>query len=90
MLARVELQNDLDGAVALQRQIRITPLGEPKFPPAVKIPEFDHARLVGVELFDATEDLLKSAPDVSPIAAQLQAQVRAVALAGRKTSTRCR
>lgn len=83
MLARVELQNDRDGAVALQRQIRVTPLGEPKFPPAVQIPAFDHAQLVGVELFDATEDLLKSAPDVSPIAAQLQAQVRAVALAAK-------
>jgi hypothetical protein len=81
MLARVELQNDRDGAVALQRQIRITPLGEPKFPPAVQIPSFDHAQLVGVDLFDATEELLTSAPDVSPIAAQLQAQVRVVALA---------
>jgi hypothetical protein len=88
MLARVELQNDRDGAVALQRQISITPLGEPKFPPAVKIPEFDHAQLVGVELFDATEDLLKSAPDVSPIAAQLQAQVRAVALAAKDPAQR--
>lgn len=88
MLARVELQNDRDGAVALQRQIRITPLGKPKFPCAVKIPAFDHARLVGVELFDATEDLLKSAPDVSPIAAQLQAQVRAVALAAKDPAQR--
>jgi hypothetical protein len=88
MLARVELQNDRDGAVALQRQIRVTPLGEPKFPPAVKIPEFDHARLIGVELFDAIEDLLKSAPDVSPIAAQLQAQVRAVALAAKDPAQR--
>jgi hypothetical protein len=88
MLARVELQNDRDGAVALQRQIRVTALGEPKFPPAVQIPSFDHAQLVGVELFDATEDLLKSAPDVSPIAAQLQAQVRAVALAAKDPAQR--
>ena len=88
MLARVELQNDRDGAVALQRQTRITPLGEPNFPTAVKIPTFDHAQLVGVELFDATEDLLKSAPDVSPIAAQLQAQVRAVALAAKDPAQR--
>lgn len=88
MLARVELQNDRDGAVALQRQIRVTPLGKPKFPPAVQVPAFDHARLVGVELFDAAEDLLKSAPDVSPIAAQLQAQVRAVALAAKDPAQR--
>jgi hypothetical protein len=88
MLARVELQNDRDGAVALQRQIRVTALGEPKFPPAVQIPRFDHAQLVGVELFDATEELLKSAKDVSPIAAQLQAQVRAVALAAKDPAQR--
>jgi hypothetical protein len=88
MLARVELQNDRDGAVALQHQIKVTPLGKPKFPPAVKIATFDHAQLVGVELFDATEDLLKSAPDVSPIAAQLQAQVRAVALAAKDPAQR--
>lgn len=88
MLARVELQNDRDGAVALQRQIRVTPLGEPEFPPAVEIPAFDHAQLVGVELFDAAEELLKSAPDVSPIAAQLQAQVRAVALAAKDPAQR--
>ena len=81
MPARVELQNDRDGAVALQRQITITALGDPQFPPAVDIPMFDNAGLIGVDLFDAAEDLLKSAPDVSPIAAQLQAQVRAVALA---------
>ena len=79
MLARVELQNDRDGAVALQRQIRVTPLGKPKFPPALKILAFEKPALIGVELFDAAEALLKSAPDVSPIAAQLQAQVRAVA-----------
>ena len=82
MLARVELQNDRDGAVALQRQIRITPLGTPKFTPALEIPAFEKPALIGVELFDRAEDLLKSAPDVSPIAAQLQAQVRAVARRG--------
>ena len=88
MLARVELQRDREGAVALQRQIKVTPLGKPKFPPAVKIPAFDHAQLVGVELFDVAEDLLKSAPDVSPIAAQLQAKVRAVALAAKDSAQR--
>jgi hypothetical protein len=88
MLARVELRNDREGAVALQRQIKVTPLGTPKFPPAVKIPTITEPTLVGVELFDATEDLLKSAPDVSPIAAQLQAQVRAVALAAKDPARR--
>lgn len=88
MLARVELQNDRDGAVALQRQIRITPLGKPKITPALEIPAFEKPALIGVELFDRAEDLLKSAPDVSPIAAQLQAQVRAVALAAKDPTQR--
>lgn len=88
MLARVELQNDRDGAVALQHQITITALGDPQFPPAVNIPMFDNAGLLGVEVFDAAEELLKSAPDVSPIAAQLQAQVRAVALAAQDPTER--
>lgn len=73
----MQLRNDRDGAVALQRQIRITPLGKPKVAPALQIPAIVEPALVGVELFDRAEDLLKSAPDVSPIAAQLQAQVRA-------------
>ncbi len=88
MLARVELQNDREGAVKLQRQIKITPLGEPRLPPALTIPTFQMPTLIGVELFDGAEDLLKSAPDVSPIAAQLQAQVRAVALAAKDPAQR--
>jgi hypothetical protein len=88
MLARVELQNDREGAVKLQRQIKITPLGEPRFPPALTIPTFEMPALTGVELFDAAEDLLKSAPDVSPIAARMQAQVRAVAIAAKDPEQR--
>ena len=79
MLARVELQNDPEGAVALQKQIKATALGKPKIPPAVAMPKFDNTSLIGVELFDKAEEILTSAPDVSPIAAQLQAKVRAVA-----------
>ena len=79
MLARVELQNDPDGAVKLQRQIKITPLGNPKVPPAVAMPKFDNQALLGVELFDKAEEALTRTPDVSPIAAQLHAKVRAVA-----------
>lgn len=78
MLARVELQDDRDGAVALQRQITATPLGEPDIREAVDLPLFDNTSLIGVELFDRAEEILVSAPDVSPIAAQMQAKVRTV------------
>ena len=56
--------------------------------PALTIPAFEMPALIGVGLFDLAEDLLKSAPDVSPIAAQLQAQVRAVALAAKDPAQR--
>ena len=79
MLARVELQDDRDGAVALQRQITATPLGEPDIREAVDLPLFDNTSLIGVELFDRAEEILVSAPDVSPIAAQMQAKVLTVA-----------
>lgn len=79
MLARVELQDDPEGAVALQRQIKATPLGDPMIREAVPVPLFDNTSLIGVELFDMAEEILVSAPDVSPIASQMQAKVRAVA-----------
>ncbi len=80
MLARVELQQSPDAAVDLQQQIRASALGEPDFPPAIELPDFDNASLIGVELFDHADAILTSAIDVSPKAAQLQAMVRAVAL----------
>jgi hypothetical protein len=79
MLARVELKDDRDGAVKLQQQFKLTPLGEitVKSPPA--IPAFDNKSLIGVEIFDNFETTLSSAPDISPNAAELQQKVRAVA-----------
>ena len=79
LLARVELQDDPDGAVALQRQIRVTPLGAPQITPAIALPKFRNDTLIGVEIFDWAEEILASAPDVSPVAAQMQAKVRVVA-----------
>ena len=79
MLARVELQDDPEGAVALQKQITARPLGDPDFPEAVAMPEFDNTSLIGVDLFEKAEEILVSAPDISPIAAQMQAKVRTVA-----------
>lgn len=79
MLARVELQDDRDGAVALQKQIKARPLGDPDIRQKVDMPLFDNTSLIGVELFDQAEEILVSAPDISPIAAQMQAKARAVA-----------
>lgn len=79
MLARVEIQDDPEGAIALQRQIRVTPLGKPKIVPAIDMPLFKNDTLIGVELFDNTNEILASAPDISPVAAQLQAKIQVIA-----------
>ena len=81
MLARVELQRSPDVAVELQKKIRASALGKVSVSAAVDLPDFDNESLIGVELFDHAEEILISAIDVSPKAAQLQAKVRAVAAA---------
>lgn len=76
LLGRVELKTDPDGAMALQKQFKITPLGEPVIQPAAPMAPFGNKELIGVELFDNVEEVLASAEDVSPIAAEMQAKVR--------------
>ena len=79
LLGRVELKGDAGGAVALQRQFTLTSQGEPAIASPPDLVMFDNASLAGVELFDAAEAIFASALDVSPHAAQMQQQVRAVA-----------
>ena len=75
MLARVEIKGDPDGAIALQKQFKLSSLGRPKVTPPPTVPPFDNEKLIGVEIFDKVEDVLGSAPDVAPVATQLQAKV---------------
>lgn len=79
MLARVELKGDPDTAVRLQKQFSVTPLGAVAVRPPPTIPRFDNKTLLGVEIFDDVDAVLASALDVSPVAAAMQLQVRAVA-----------
>lgn len=79
VLGRVELKGDPEGAVALQRQFTLSLSGEPVIAEPVPLPAFDNETLIGVQLFDHAEALLTSAFDVSPHAAAMQQQVRAVA-----------
>lgn len=81
MLARVELQTDVEGAVALQRQFRMSTRGEPRVSAPSSLPVFDNRSLVGIEIFDHAEELLSAALDPIPVAPQMQAKVRAVARA---------
>jgi hypothetical protein len=79
MLARVELKDDRDGAVALQKRFLMKPLGKPAIQPAVPMPSFDNTALLGAEIFDNVDALIASALDVSPVAPELQAKARDVA-----------
>ncbi len=79
MLGRVELKDDRDGAVALQKQFKMRPLGKPVIQPAVKIATIDNKELVGVEIFDNVDEVLASAHDISSAAASMQAKVREIA-----------
>jgi hypothetical protein len=76
LLGRVELMTDPDGAVALQKQFKLTPLGRPVIEPTAPMASFGNKELIGVEIFDNADAVLASALDVSPIAAQMQAKVR--------------
>jgi len=79
MLGRVELKDDPDGAVRLQKQFKVTVAGKPAVKAPPPIPMFDNKELIGVEIFDQVDVRLASALDVSPAAAEMQQKVRAVA-----------
>lgn len=79
LLARVELKGDPDGALALQKKFKATPLGTVTPVPAPEVPGFDNKTLIGVEAFDNVDAVLASALDVSPIAAAMQQKVHFVA-----------
>lgn len=76
LLGRVELKTDPAGAMTLQKQFKLTPLGKPVIQPAAPMANFGNKELIGVELFDNLDAVLSSALDISPIAAQMQAKVR--------------
>jgi len=79
MLARVELRGDPQGAVTLQKQFKVIALGQPSIKSALVVPNFTNRELIGVEIFDKADAKIAAARDVSPIAAQMQQKVRAVA-----------
>jgi hypothetical protein len=79
MLARVELKGDPDGALKLQRAFKITALGTPMIAPPPFIPTFSNNALIGAAIFDDVDARLESALDVSPVAASMQQNVRAIA-----------
>ncbi len=79
LLARVELKDDWDGAVALQKQFKLESVGKPDILPPVAIPMFTNKDLLGVEIFEQASTVLKSAVDVSPAASKQGAMAQQIA-----------
>ena len=79
ILARVELQKTPDEAVKLQKQFTLDVPKNIKIAQPVSIPDFTNAKLIGVEIFDKTDEVLKSYPDSMPKAPEYQATVKKVA-----------
>ncbi len=79
LLGRVELKDDPEGAVRLQKAFDLRSLGSPRILDSPALPAFDNKDLPGVEIFDDIDVRIDSAFDVSPVAAQMQQQARAVA-----------
>lgn len=88
LLGRVELKTDSAGAMALQKQFKLTPLGKPVVQPAAPMAPFGNKELIGVEIFENVDAVLASALDVSPIAAQMQAKVRDIGLQAKDAGQR--
>ena len=79
ILARVELKDTLDEAVALQKQFTIDAPDGIRIAPTPAIPEFTNAQLPGVDAFRLGPALLATAPDAMPTAPAHAASVAAVA-----------
>jgi len=79
MLARVELKGDRSGAVDLQKRFTLRSLGTPAIVKPPAIPAFTNEKLLGAEIFENVDVILSSALDVSPLAAEMQHKVRAIA-----------
>ncbi len=81
LLARVELGDDPDGAVALQHEFTINVPDGIQIDSPLAIPEFTNAKLIGSEMFALASDVLATYPDSMPSAPVHQATVMRVARA---------
>jgi hypothetical protein len=76
LLGRIELKNTPQVAYQLQDKITLTMSGKPYIMPPPIVPTFTNDELPGIELFDNAESILRSAPDYTPVAAEIQQSVR--------------
>ena len=78
MIARLEVRQDRDGVIRLQRRFEVASQGNPSIIPTSPIPMFGNRELIGVEMFDGADQVLATALDTMPCATALQEKVRVV------------
>jgi hypothetical protein len=88
VLLRVELGDDWNEAVRLQRQFTMHATGTPRLPAIPVTPAFDLEKLPGVEAFDSADVALSSEPDLNPGLDSYAANARAIQQAIRDPAIR--
>jgi len=78
ILARIEVRQDRDGVIRLQRRLTVSSHNNPSIIPAPPLPTFGSRELLGVEIFEGADHVLATALDTLPGAAALQQKVRVV------------
>ncbi|MCP8899504.1 DUF1214 domain-containing protein [Gilvimarinus xylanilyticus] len=76
MLARVELQDDLQGAIDLQQEFTLRTLGNPDIEPTLDFPGFTNQALPKSNLFSYTEAFIRTPDSMMPNATELQSIAR--------------
>lgn len=78
VLLRVELGDNREEAVRLQKAFMLHATGSPKLPDIPKTPIFELEKLPGVELFDFADVALDSEPDLNPGLEKYAADARTI------------
>lgn len=90
MLARVELGDDWDQAIALQHKFTLRAIGSVEPPVLPDIQDFDQQHLPGVEAFENAVAVLDSEKDINPGMEAVAAKVLAIASGIRDPAERAR
>ena len=90
ILMRIELDANPADAIALQQKVTMKATGSPLIDPAAVKPDFPNSKLLGVEGFDKTEEILESEADINVGMIDVRDKTRAVAKAAADPSQRAR
>ncbi|TDW46703.1 hypothetical protein EV144_106377 [Flavobacterium sp. 270] len=78
VLARVELGKNIQEAIRIQHEFKLTETGKPKIDPIYKTAPFTNDKLPGAELFDDANGILNSEADINEGMEPMQIKVKQV------------